>query len=158
MPTQFGVFFTKTLVWSVCTFIFICWWYLAIHKRISLSFKARRVLNDRLANFLFECVSKDSNGTKRPCIFLCRNGKYCSRSVNIKEVSFAWSSLRRTLGGKAANGLFIYFSKDYRNIFGDARVFFKWTQGENSGSTHKTRHLNPSPWKCYSLVGEWGTN
>ena len=34
---------------------------------------------------------------------------------------------------------------------GAARVFFKWTPGESSGSTHKTRHLNPSPWQCYSL-------
>ena len=24
-------------------------------------------------------------------------------------------------------------------------------RGESSGSTHKTRHLNPSPWQCYSL-------
>ena len=36
---------------------------------------------------------------------------------------------------------------------GAARVFFKWTPGESSGSTHKdkTKHLNPSPWQCYSL-------
>ena len=45
---------------------------------------------------------------------------------------------------------FIYLTK-YRNIIGAARVFFKWTPGEFSCFTHKTRHLNPSPWQCYSL-------
>ena len=34
---------------------------------------------------------------------------------------------------------------------GAARVFFKWTPGESSGSAHKTRHVDPSPWQCYSL-------
>jgi hypothetical protein len=58
---------TKTIVWCLGTII--CWWYLAIHKRIGLSFKARRALNYKLvANFLFECVSNDSNVTKRPVL------------------------------------------------------------------------------------------
>ena len=34
--------------------------------------ESRTVLNDRLANFLFECVSKDSNGIKRPVKILSR--------------------------------------------------------------------------------------
>jgi hypothetical protein len=49
----------------------------------------------------------------------------CSRPVNIKEVCFASCSLRRTLGGKPAKGLFISFLAKYRKIFGAAHVFFK---------------------------------
>ena len=47
--------------------------------------------------------------------------------------------------------IYLFFLTKYRKIIGAARVFFKWTPGESSGSTHKTWHLNPSPWQCYSL-------
>ena len=76
----------------------------------------------------------------------------CSRSAGIEEVSFVWCSLRRRLCVKAGAGPFSFF---YWITIGLLLVLFvcfsTWTQGESSGSTHRTRHLNSSPWQCYSL-------
>jgi len=45
----------------------------------SLSFNARRALNNGLANFFLKFVSKYSYGTKTPVFLICRNEQYLLR-------------------------------------------------------------------------------